>query len=214
VRELEADVREQQRAQSRDVAGLESGSDLTEIEYFLTYWSTADQKSGRDQKYRERPKRHLSGLMFSWDEILLEVGPRLLPEGPASEIEAALKELVRNGIADQDDFPADYGKAGTYGPLDVSVREVTFHLKALGAIETSSRRHPIADTESYWSLTDFGESHLVALKAPKRSVVPPKKTAAKKTAAKKTAAKRTTAKKVPAKKTTAKKVPAKKTAAR
>ena len=166
VRELEADLRDLQQASVHSAhAGLASGDEQLKVEYFLTYWSEEDVKSGRSQQYRETPRRHLSTLTFTWNAVLTEVGPRLLPEGPSSEIEAALKELIRNGIADEDDFPKSYSKAKEYGPLDKAVREVTFHLTALELIAPSARRHPISDPETYWSLTPFGEAQLVGLKA-------------------------------------------------
>jgi hypothetical protein len=119
----------------------------------------------------------------SWDELFSAVGPEMLNEAR----DKALRARIRTWLDEE------YGRqvkqetrAETIGEGEVITRFVSFKLdisgddfgtliiqfRALGLIEKSERQRSVKDTETYWTLTTFGDQHLTTLRAIRREETP------------------------------------------
>jgi hypothetical protein len=100
----------------------------------------------------------------SWNNIFFEVGPLLLEE--ASEVQMKRRfaeELYRYDI---DKFPDNFRRVSSI--TNDSFDTIKIQLLALGLIHKSQKKHVPSDTNRYWSLTPYGETTLMKLRAIKR----------------------------------------------
>jgi hypothetical protein len=111
---------------------------------------------------------------LGWDELIAAVGPAMF--GEASERQ--LREQIEKKIIGDESLDARF---------DVTVVEEDFQtikvqLFALGLTQRSTKKRSASDTQTYWSLTPYGERYVTALKAVKTtddsevSAAPPAKT--------------------------------------
>ncbi len=106
---------------------------------------------------------------ISWDEIFGAVGPALLNESTDHELRTAIyKSFVRLVT-----FEARQVDVFSEGPLNVyperdEIDTCIIQFRALGLIQESQRKRSVTDTKKYWSLTPYGDSKLVQLRALRR----------------------------------------------
>jgi hypothetical protein len=115
----------------------------------------------------------------TWDELFSAIGPEMINEASDN----ALRKVLARWLDDE------YGVAvrrelrnETYGEGESAKRINGFRLeingddfgtlivqlRALGLIEKSERQRSVKDTETYWTLTPYGDQHLTTLRAIRR----------------------------------------------
>lgn len=95
---------------------------------------------------------------LTWDQIFACLGPMMFDE--ASERD--LKRQLRDKIA------FDIGAAQQTWRVNVrdeDFQTIKVQLRALGLIQMSVKKRSLKDTESYWTLTPYGEHYATVLKA-------------------------------------------------
>lgn len=94
---------------------------------------------------------------FTWDELFSLLGPLMFDEASECSLRRALeKKLETSG--------AHYSLGSiTVEPEDFQTIKV--QLIALGFIQKSTRKRTVKDTDTYWSLTPYGQHHALVLKA-------------------------------------------------
>lgn len=98
-------------------------------------------------------------VSVTWNTIFFEVGPLLMEEATESQMKARLSsEIWRYNI---EDFP----QGGLKSITDDSFDTIKVQLFALGLIQKSPKKHVPSDTNRYWSLTPYGETMLMKLRA-------------------------------------------------
>lgn len=108
----------------------------------------------------------------TWDGLFGAIGPLLFDESAERPMQRALDEYC-SGLVDQGAF-AHPVELTNETITDISVPDAAFHevktqLFALGLIQRSERARGVKDRDTYWTLTPFGEKHLVSLRAIRRS---------------------------------------------
>lgn len=131
---------------------LASGKDQTIIEGTLSA-----------RKGSEIRKRYRWEARVTWDEIFRNVGPFLINEANDRTIET---ELARFWI--KADFDTDKYTIYETSIQKSSYNDVIVQLRALNLIQTGQKRRGVNDRGSYWSLTDYGDRYLVALRAKRK----------------------------------------------
>lgn len=121
------------------------GEDQFELE--VTY-ATGDWAHRKPQ--REKEKR-------SWNAIFYELGPMLLEEANERQMHNRLSEHLRESYASE--------KPSDFKLTDSSFETIKVQLLALGLIRRSERKHIPSDNNKYWSLTPFGETTMMKLRA-------------------------------------------------
>jgi hypothetical protein len=112
----------------------------------------------------------------TWDEIFSAVGPTLLDEAHQSNMRATLNGFLRKRFTEQ--LRADLRSSsesegrivGQFGESKFTVGDddfgtIVIQLRALGLINRSERKRSVADKETYWTLTPFGDEQLTRLRA-------------------------------------------------
>ncbi|HEY0167895.1 MAG TPA: DUF4062 domain-containing protein [Jatrophihabitans sp.] len=121
-------------------------------------------------------------LSVEWNEVFAAIGPSLLQECEESALRDALQSQVgllkymelRDGFQQS---IMNKHTAVSANTIRITSREVDdedfgtvlVQLMALGLIEKSSRKRSVNDTRSYWSLTPFGQTRVIQLRALKTS---------------------------------------------
>ncbi|GAA0621997.1 DUF4062 domain-containing protein [Kribbella sandramycini] len=115
-------------------------------------------------------KRIWGQFETTWDRLFSAVGPRLLVEASESDLLSGLNAIARS-ISEED---GSHEK--TLEKFDIkksefmqeSFQDILVQFTALGLIVRSDRRHPINDSNIYWTLTSEGNAKLVQLRAARK----------------------------------------------
>ncbi|WP_438491678.1 DUF4062 domain-containing protein [Paenibacillus sp. IHBB 3054] len=133
-------------------------------EYTVTYTCISKNKTTYDRK-------GYKGYMdTSWNRIFSNLGPVMLDEAD----EATMKKTLNSFIRSVDYEKMLKTKELTNHTLDVfEIDETVFQtikvqLRALGLIMMSKKSRSVKDTNTYWSLTPYGDEILTKLRAIKR----------------------------------------------
>jgi Domain of unknown function (DUF4062) len=157
---------------------LAQGDDTFEcpIDYSATY----------KKKISLAKKRIKTSILVrpSWDEIFHALGPLMLDEASVEALASRIDEWAENtywpAIVDDIEELTESEEdlvEGEFSNPSVEIPWDTFHsilvqLKALGLIAKSERRRSVADKGTYWTLTPYGETRLIQLRAIRRDVAP------------------------------------------
>jgi hypothetical protein len=112
----------------------------------------------------------------TWDKIFSAVGPALLDEvtqrGMRPYLDTALTRSVQGNIrrsvrqwATSNDIELEGAIRVETALSEDDLATILVQLRALGLITRSERRRSVTDKATYWTLTPYGDSHLIALRA-------------------------------------------------
>jgi len=154
---------------------LASGSDYYETELV---W----QASFRGEGAKEwRPKAGSTRIRPTWDELFAAVGPLLLDEARVDDMEEAIdtwasarfrlealrearEQLTADGLDPKTTLYRSYSAHLGHDEF----QPILVQFIALGLIVRSERRRSVKDKETYWTLTPFGNTRVIQLRAVKR----------------------------------------------
>jgi hypothetical protein len=157
IEELESRLEEARSSAPAGTETLAQGADQYSVDFTFT---TTDAKRG-DGTWSYN-------LDISWDEIFYDIGPLMINEATDSEILHALNETVRNRsrvMRDKDKRLKDHKRARRFEISGHDFQTIKLQLRALGLISKSQRPRSIKDTETYWTLTPYGDQMLTTLRA-------------------------------------------------
>jgi hypothetical protein len=177
IKELESQLDATRTAGPQGTSDLAQGSDVVTLPFVAKaqYWP------------EDSPQRQVAAyfrIRATWDAILGAIGARLFHEASEATLRATLEEWVANAFISEVEAAliARLDKAGVkrregttfYEPFNVEMGTEEFatvlvQFKALGLIENSSKKRSVSDTEVYWTLTPFGETRTLQIRALKRS---------------------------------------------
>lgn len=107
------------------------------------------------------------GVSVAWDDIFYTVSPLLIHESSDGDVRRSL-----NGLITQEALPnlKQNPKAEGHQFLEFHIEEDSFHtiivqLRALGLITQSVKNRSIKDASTYWTLTPYGDSLMLRLRA-------------------------------------------------
>jgi hypothetical protein len=116
-------------------------------------------------------------ISASWDEVFSTIGPLMLDESPEGALESQIhgwlqlkhQEDVKTHLMDAIGFERDPSDLRLFR-YKANIPSTDFHtilvqLMALGLITQSERRRSVADKGTYWTLTPYGRTRLIQLRA-------------------------------------------------
>lgn len=157
IEDLENKLQETQRSAPKGSEDLAQGEEIFPIEVDF---------EGIDSSFRSWSFRYT--LDFEWDEIFEEIGPLMLDEASDEKIRNGLSQMVRYRILNDEAYKLELESYSNLKNFSVSSHDeqtIKIQLRALGLIEKSSKARSIKDTRTFWSLTPYGDSVLVQLRA-------------------------------------------------
>jgi hypothetical protein len=99
-------------------------------------------------------------IELSWNELFYVLGPMLLEEASERQMQSRLSNEI--WVHKKDKYG---GKPHNFKVEDDSFDTIKVQLLALGLIKRSERKHSATDVNTYWSLTPFGETSMMKLRA-------------------------------------------------
>ena len=137
IDDLNKKVRQYEDNEPEGIADLAQGDDEVTISFYSNICETED-------------------LVLTWNSLFSLIGPLMLIECSEVKIKNVLDEY----------FQVNYmGGSGTWLIYEEHFQSLKVQLLALGLICESTRTHSSADTNIYWSLTPWGKTLLMRLKA-------------------------------------------------
>ncbi|HEX4409692.1 MAG TPA: DUF4062 domain-containing protein [Xanthobacteraceae bacterium] len=124
-------------------------------------YAGGDDRFTVDLSYRDKDYDLVhDDIAVRWNIIFSEVGPVLLEEATEKQMKLRLSNEL--WLYQRDKFPDD---ASSVNIDDDSFDTIKIQLLALGLIRKSQKKHVPSDTNLYWSLTPYGETVLMKLRA-------------------------------------------------
>lgn len=157
IEELQAKLAETQLTAPKGSEALAQGEEFFPIDFTFDAYDAKRDLWSFDRQ-----------VDISWNEIFEELGPLMLDAASDERIRSGLANIVRvrtlarwSSDAELKDFRA---------PKDFVVsshdeQTIKIQLRALGLIEQSQKARSVKDTRTFWSLTPYGDSVLVQLRA-------------------------------------------------
>jgi hypothetical protein len=178
IEELEAELEKAKRSAPTGAEGLAQGNDEFEVEYRV---SAGIRVGG--------PLREIGAHMVNkptWDGLFAAIAPYMLQESEERVVRARIDAFLLLEFYDDNLSslieeakevlkPRSALTASNFEKWKAEISGSAFgtvlvQLTALGLIQRSEHKRSVSDTGRYWSLTPYGESRTVQLRAIKRSV--------------------------------------------
>lgn len=157
IEELESRLQEARSAAPAGSEKLAQGEDLYSVDF------TFDTTSADNQDWSWNYKCDVS-----WDSLFYDIGPHLINEAPDDEIQAALNQAIRERSRqkrNRDKQLKGHKRARNFAVTDHDFQTIKIQLRALGLITKSQKPRSVKDTDTYWTLTPYGDQHLTTLRA-------------------------------------------------
>ncbi|WP_091032544.1 DUF4062 domain-containing protein [Microbacterium oxydans] len=162
---LEKALQEERESLSRREfdADLAQGDDEYQLPIIVRYYTQEDVDSGRNRPVFATG--HFAYSPVTWDEIFADLGPSLLDEASETAMRRELSIFAYAVSMPDPPAPEDAVEIADVDAAAGALEDVKVQFFSLGLIEQSSRRHPVTDKNSYWTLTSEGRAHLMRLRA-------------------------------------------------
>jgi hypothetical protein len=159
IADLEAVLEFSQNNAPIGTENLSQGVDLFEISFNF--------KSKPSENVHRDTKKHKSVTKISWDMIFASVAPLMISETDEKEFIKRMNGLLWRSIFDilkqREEF-----KERTLWDFEINTDDfhrIKIQLRALGLITESKRNRSIKDTDTYWTLTPYGDRVMTRLLA-------------------------------------------------
>jgi hypothetical protein len=141
-------------------AALAQGSDAFEFRYTF---STSGSRT-----------TYTSNASVTWDEIFAAVSPIMINEAREPEIRSALSRLVSEKEIDELRSMEELKdqRLRDFSIKDEDFQTIKVQLRALGLITKSGKPRSVKDTATYWTLTPYGDTVMMRLRALRRQRMP------------------------------------------
>lgn len=161
-KEIEALLKKLNEARTKAPEGsekFEQGNDLTEIGFGFKY--------GPRQYGSER---YIKSFKISWNDIFYWISPAMIDEISDSNLKKSLDKFVVNEnyhkLKKTKEFQQD--KFFEFYILEDDFQTIKVQLRALGLMNKSTKSRSVKDSDTYWSLTPYGDEVMTRLRAKKK----------------------------------------------
>lgn len=111
-----------------------------------------------------------AGVALTWNDIFYQVSPIMIDEATDYQFMSSLNDLVekkgRKTLSGDQAFEGQY--ISGFNIESDFFQTIKVQLRALGLIGKSEKTRSVKDTDTYWSLTEYGDSVMNQLRAIKR----------------------------------------------
>lgn len=143
---------------------LEQGEDVFTLKY------TCNSNDGSRSNY-ESTHSWNGVLSLSWNSIFYQISPLLIDEGTDFQIKYSLNELIKKDgtkILQKHKDAKGHKFKDFYIDSD-DFQTIKVQLRALGLITQSTKKRGVKDTDTYWTLTPYGDTVMTRLRAIRKS---------------------------------------------
>ncbi len=161
IDELQRELAAARTTAPEETHGLAQGDDEIELAYTMRVLAS--------NGYTSRPAS--ATYRARWSEVFFVLSPLMIDEASEATLRRALNEHILHEL--QTRFAEHLKKTGeTLKDLDIrdpDFQTVKVQLRALSLIAKSTKARSVKDTGTYWSLTPYGDTTMVRLRAIRRS---------------------------------------------
>lgn len=137
---LNAKIREIEDKDPEGIEDLQQGEDVLKILYNSSFHGKTE-------------------VEVTWNQVIAALAPHMINECSEHKLSIALHDMVRLVVKDAPSI---------HTLSDESFQTIKVQLIALGIIMPSTKKHSTTDTNTYWTLTPYGNRLMMKLKAIKR----------------------------------------------
>ncbi len=158
IEELETELETTRTSGPEGTSELAQGEDTFELKF--SFVASPDQHSFHGTGY----KHHVD---VEWDDLFAAVAPLMINEASDEQISSALTSIARDLSLSELRAMKDFkGKRFMdFSVDDDDFQTVKVQLRALGLISKSAKNRSVKDTNTYWTLTPYGDNVMTRLRA-------------------------------------------------
>lgn len=114
-----------------------------------------------------------AGVNPTWDEIFAAIAPVMINEATDRKVRSELKDYIRRRTLDSYASEKKFRGRVLVSPSvkEEEVDTCLIQFRALGLIRENQKSRSVKDTQTYWTLTSYGDSVMTQLRAIKREAV-------------------------------------------
>lgn len=147
-------------------ADLARGSDRYELHVIIRYFTQDKVDSGL--LTRPYADEFRTSVDTTWDQIFGHLAPVLMNEATETTLRQGLDHLAGQLVGDEPDLPDEAVQWSEVVATANAMADTKVQFSALGLMEHSTKRHPVTDKNSWWTLTPDGRDYLLRLRAIRR----------------------------------------------
>lgn len=149
----------------RESEGLAKGDEPFTVAFtFVAKTKSAGTEIDILSAFGVPPKPQHATVALTWNQIFAHIGPQLIHERAERNVRSSLDGLVRIAFEGRTKL-ADSQYVASVDISDESFNRVIVQLRALGLIAKSDRPRSVKDTQTYWTVTPYGDEVLTRLLA-------------------------------------------------
>jgi hypothetical protein len=171
VSELTAQLESEKSGHQLSSETFAQGDDVFQLPSYIHY--EVKNEDPRTQYLPTKRFKKFVELDITWNELLYELGPLMMDEASEERLDEQLDTVAYELFSTNQKKLTPKNAINVYR-VDVSstvIHDVKVQFFSLNLIEKSTRRHPVNDTRTYWSLTRRGQEQLMRLRAVKHTAV-------------------------------------------
>lgn len=158
ILELRKKVQELEKQKTEAPKGtddLMQGEDKFDIHFSYEVWTFSwEHKNGQ--------------IELTWNEIFYLLSPLMVDEAQEFELKSSINGLILDKMREEELKDIRKGDFRKPQISDTDFQTIKVQLRALGLIEKNDKKRSIKDTATYWTLTAYGDSVMIRLRALKK----------------------------------------------
>jgi len=155
IEELEERLQQFRHQPPREAEKLASGSEIFKIEFYTSFVDAKDEKPYTWELSSSR----------SWNNIFKTLSPLMIDRATESQLTTRLYESCKDQIRQKIRDDTLSAKQISIKLSPESLRTIIIQFRALGLIVKDERHRSVRDTQTYWTLTSYGDSAMTTLLA-------------------------------------------------
>lgn len=123
-----------------------------------------------DFKQETDETNHTGHFSPTWNEIFSCVSPYMIDEATETRLRDSINVLIRTHVMDEVKKKHPKRNVGHFRINTDDFQTVKIQLRALGLITKSQKTRSVKDTDTYWTLTPYGDNVMTQLRAIKKDL--------------------------------------------
>lgn len=171
VSDLKAQIEVTRTKPPKETEGFAQGED--EVNISLTFTS---RKRNPNATFGYDDTNYTGSIDVTWNDIWKAISPTLINECSERELKAAFNRhftaVARDSFENNKDLKGSALKNFNFDTVNIETCLVQF--RALGLLKESVKQRSVKDTNTYWTLTSYGDQLMVNLRAIRKDPEPEK----------------------------------------
>lgn len=154
-----------------EVTHLAQGEDEFTIRYSFMAYESKNEPDVWSISFDTKYTSHSAAYVVTWSQIFARISPLMVDEATDHQLKSELDRMTEeiNGRLHRNDPSLRNFSLTTFEISDNDYNTIKVQLLALRLMMKSKRNRSVKDKANYWTLTPFGETNMMELRAIKRT---------------------------------------------